>query len=179
MPSWPRTCNWIFLWRQKIFKSSGVPIRLLTQKNSLCQIVRNIMKNLHASFEWFSQTGLSARMNFVNFSLKKNLTSNRSKPIRVLTRTKSSCSDERLPIGYSIRNFQPNQSNFLNRFSSVHFTSVVPGRKGVDTGVIGHIANYHEVIESWCEFLFKSFRKNFSFIEHMTLFLILVSFENL
>ena len=41
-----------------------------------------------------------------------------------MTRTKSSCSDERLPIGYSIRNFQPNRSNFLNRFSSVHFTSL-------------------------------------------------------
>ena len=74
MPSWPWTSNWIFFWRQKIFKSSGVPIRLLTQKNSLCQIVQNIMKTLHASFKRFSQTGLSARLNFVNFSLQKNLT---------------------------------------------------------------------------------------------------------
>ena len=74
MPSLPRTCNWIFFWLLKIFKSSGVPIRLLTPKNSLCQIVQNIMKTLHASFKRFSQTGLSARLNFVNFSLKKSLT---------------------------------------------------------------------------------------------------------
>ena len=40
-------------------------------------------------------------------------TSNRSKPIRVSTRIKSSCSDERLPIGYPLPDFQPNRSNFF------------------------------------------------------------------
>ena len=58
----------------KNFQSSGVPIRLLTAKNFLSQIFQSIMKTLHASFKRFSETGLSARLNFVNFSLKKNLT---------------------------------------------------------------------------------------------------------
>ena len=40
-------------------------------------------------------------------------TSNRSKPIRVLTRTKCSCSDDRLPISFLLSNFQPNRRNFL------------------------------------------------------------------
>ena len=47
-------------------------------------------------------------------------TSNRSKPIRVLTRTKCSCSDDRLPISYSLPDFQQIWSNFLNH--SRHFT---------------------------------------------------------
>ena len=42
-------------------------------------------------------------------------TSNRSKPIRVLTRTKSSYSEDRLPIGYMLRNFQPIWSNFIRK----------------------------------------------------------------
>ena len=40
-------------------------------------------------------------------------TSNRSKPIRVLTRTKCSCSDDRLPISFLLSDFQPNRRNFL------------------------------------------------------------------
>ena len=40
--------------------------------------------------------------------------SNRSKPIRVLTRTNPSCSDEHLPLGYLLRNFQQNRSNFFS-----------------------------------------------------------------
>ena len=63
-----------FFLSEIFFKSSGVPIGLLTPKNSLCQIVQKFMKTLHASFKRFSQTGLSARLNFVNFSPKKNLT---------------------------------------------------------------------------------------------------------
>ena len=46
-------------------------------------------------------------------------TSNRSKPTILLTRTKCSCSDNHLPIGYFFRILQPNRRNFLNRFSSV------------------------------------------------------------
>ena len=88
------------------------------------------MENLGRTFERFLMTYLSARSNLVIISQKKNLTSNRSKPIGVLTRTKTSCSDERLPIGYLLRNFQPNQSNFLNRFSSLQFNQE---GKGVDT----------------------------------------------
>ena len=44
-------------------------------------------------------------------------TSNRCKPVRVLTRTKCSCSDDRLPIGYLLLNFQLIWSSFLNHFS--------------------------------------------------------------
>ena len=44
-------------------------------------------------------------------------TSNSSKPIWVLTRTKCSCSDDRLPMGYLLPDFQPIWSNFLNHFS--------------------------------------------------------------
>ena len=94
------------------------------------------MNKLWTSFKKFHMGHLSARSNLVNFCSTKNLTSNGSKPIRVLTRTKSSCSDERLPIGYLLPDFQPIWSNFLNHFTSVHFTSVQlpwPGTKGVDT----------------------------------------------
>ena len=45
-------------------------------------------------------------------------TSNRSKPIRVLTRTKCSCSDDRLPIGYLLPDFQQVCSKILTRFGS-------------------------------------------------------------
>ena len=64
------------------------------------------------------------------FQSTKFSTSNRSKPIRVLTRTKSSCSDDRLPIGYLLLDFHPIWRNF---YKSLHFFSL-PGRKGVDTG---------------------------------------------
>ena len=90
------------------------------KKKSFCAFVENIMDNIVLTFEWFLLTFLSARSNLVIISQKKNLTSNRSKPIGVLTRTKSSCSDERLPIGYSLPDFQLIWSNFLNR--SLHFS---------------------------------------------------------
>ena len=51
-------------------------------------------------------SNLSARLNLVNFCPTKNLTSNGSKPIRVLTRTKSSCSDERLTNAKALPDFQ-------------------------------------------------------------------------
>ena len=69
-------------------------------------MLENIMDSLWTNFERFSMTHLSARYILVEFFQKKNLTSNGSKPIRVLTRTKSSCSDERLPISYSLPDFQ-------------------------------------------------------------------------
>ena len=127
MPPYARTREWnIFGWLKKN-QSSAVPIRLLANKKSFCAFVKNIMDNIVLTFEWFLLTSLSARSNLVIISQKKNLTSNRSKPIRVLTRTKSSCSDERLPIGYLLPDFQPNWSNFLNQslhFSSLQFTSL-------------------------------------------------------
>ena len=119
MPPYARTREWnIFGWRKKN-QSSAVPIRLLANKKSFCAIVEYTMESLVRTFELFLMTYLSARSNLVIISQKKNLPSNRSKPIGVLTRTKSSCSDERLPISYLLRNFQPNQSNFLNH--SLHF----------------------------------------------------------
>ena len=100
MPHYARTREWnIFGWRKKN-QSSAVPIGILANKKSLCAILENTMDNLVPTFARFLMTSLSARSNLVIISQKKNLTSNRSKPIRVLTRTKSSCSDERLPIGY-------------------------------------------------------------------------------
>ena len=94
------------------------------------------MKTLHASFKRFSQTGLSARSILVNLSLEKNLTSNRPKPIGVLTRTKSSHSDLRLPLGYLLPDFQPHRSNFFAPPAAAAATAAaaLPGRKGVDTG---------------------------------------------
>ena len=85
----------------------------MTNEKLLCHILGNILDNVYPNLEWFSTTPLSARYILVVFFQTKNLTSNRSKPIGVLTRTKSSCSDERLPIGYLLRNFQPNRSNFF------------------------------------------------------------------
>ena len=93
-------------------------------KKSLCQILLNFMKTIFSSLELFSMSGFKARPNCIHFSHKKKLTSNHSKPIRVLTRTKSPCSDERLPIGYLLSDFQQNRSNFLNRFTSVRFGSL-------------------------------------------------------
>ena len=87
------------------------------------------MDNLQKNFERFPMTPLSDRYNLVDFFKKKNLTSNGSKPIGVLTRTKSSCSDERLPIGYSLHDFQQNRSNFF----SAPPTALTTRRKGVDT----------------------------------------------
>ena len=105
-PPWARTRNWKKKFRVKIFQSTGVPIRLLTTKKFSCQSVKNIMNKLWTSFKKFLMSHLSARSNLVNFCSTKNLTSNGSKPIRVLTRTKSSCSDDRLPLGYDIPDFE-------------------------------------------------------------------------
>ena len=133
MPPYARTREWNIFGRRKKNQSSAVPIRLLENKKSLCAIVKHIMENLVRIFEQFLMTYLSARSNLVIIYQKKNLTSNRSKPIGVLTRTKSPCSDERLPIGSLLSDFQQILSKFLNRVTSLRFTSVWPGRKGVDT----------------------------------------------
>ena len=58
-------------------------------------------------------TNVSARSNFVKKIPEKKLTSNRPKPIGVLTRTKSSHSDLRIPLGYLLPDFQPHRSNFF------------------------------------------------------------------
>ena len=55
----------------------------------------------------------SARSNLVNLSPEKNLASNGSKPIGVMTRTKSWTSADRLPLGYLLPDFQPHRSNFF------------------------------------------------------------------
>ena len=86
--------------RVKIFRLTGVPIWLLTTKKFFNQIVKNIMDKLWISFKQFLMSLLSARSNLVNCFLKKNLTSNGSKPLGVLTSWTSSCSDKCLPIDY-------------------------------------------------------------------------------
>ena len=101
-----------FFFKGKKNKGIGIPIRLFTPKKSVCIIILNIMKTLYASFQLFSLSAFKVRSNFIHFSIKKK-TSNRSKPIGVLTPTKSSCSDDRLPIGYSMPDFRPNWSNFF------------------------------------------------------------------
>ena len=58
-------------------------------------------------------TTSSVRSGLVNFCPKKKLTSNGSKPIRVLTRTKSSCSDERLTNAKALPDFQQIWRNFF------------------------------------------------------------------
>ena len=64
------------------------------------------MDRVYPTFECFLMTNVSARSNLVNFCPEKNLTQNRPKPIKVLTRTKSSYSDERLSLGYLLPDFQ-------------------------------------------------------------------------
>ena len=75
-------------------------------------------------------------------------TSNRSKPIRVLTLAKPSCSDDGLPIGYLLRNFQPNRSNFFSAHPSIRH---LPNRKKrVDTKGKNHAHKTFDSTEaSW------------------------------
>ena len=63
------------------FQSSGVPIGLLTTKKFFGHILENITESPQITFERFLMTTSSARSVLVIFLLKKNLTSNRSKPI--------------------------------------------------------------------------------------------------
>ena len=74
-------------------------------------------------------TNVSARSILVNFCPEKNLTPNGPKPIGVLTRTKSSHSDLRIPYCYLLSNFQPNWSNFF----APPPPPPGPEKKGVDT----------------------------------------------
>ena len=87
--------NWKFFDRRRIFHSSDVPIRLLTTKKSFSHILENITESPQITFERFLMTTSSARSVLVIFLLKKNLTSNRSKPIWVLTLIWSLYSDDR------------------------------------------------------------------------------------
>ena len=128
MTGYSQTCNWFFFWCVKKIESSGVPIWLLTQKKLFSHIVKNTTKSLYTTFERFFMTASSARSNIANFSLKKNLSSNGCKPIRVLTRTKSWTSANHLSIGYLLPNFQPHRSNFFAPPPPQR-----PGSKGVDT----------------------------------------------
>ena len=81
------------------------PIKVLTRTKSSGSDDRLPLGYLLPNFERFLVIPLSARLILVHFVLTEYLTSNGSKPIRVLTRTISSCSDERLPIRYSLPDF--------------------------------------------------------------------------
>ena len=72
----------------------------------------------------------SARSTLVNLTLRKNLTSNSSKPIGVLETRNLWKRENREPIGYSLPDFQPHWSN---DFDSLHFFFTTR-LKGVDTG---------------------------------------------
>ena len=69
-------------------------------------MARNIQNCPWETYKQFLHTHLSARMILVNFYPTKILTSNGSKPIGVLTQKKSSCSEDSLPIGYYILDFE-------------------------------------------------------------------------
>ena len=115
--SLPLNWKWDFFWSVKKIQSSGFPIGVLTNLKFFFHIVGGITESPQRTFEQFLMTTTSARSILVNLSPKKNLTSNRSKPIRVLTRISSSCSDDRLPNAYSLLDFQTIWSNFYTSLS--------------------------------------------------------------
>ena len=88
-------------------QSSAIPTRLFTSKKYLCQIVRNIMKNLCASFDWFSLTKLSARSIQATFfcpTNKDSIHKKPSKPIGFLMWVKKLQGEKQLGIGYLASN---------------------------------------------------------------------------
>ena len=85
-------------------------------------------------FKKFLMRHLSARSSLLNFCPKQKLTSNGSKPIGLLTRTKSRYSDNRLALGYFQSKLQSNWSNFMIHFNHHTYTHTLPGRKGIDRG---------------------------------------------
>ena len=84
---WPRSkWKWDFFLSVKKFQSSGVPIGHLTTKKSFSHILENIKESAQTSFERFLMNTYNARSVLVIFQLKKNLSSNCCKPIRVFSR---------------------------------------------------------------------------------------------
>ena len=75
----------------------------------------------------------SARSILANFCPKKKWSSNGSKPIGVLIRTKLLSSDLRLPISYLLPDFKPHCSNFLSPPTAAAAAAAITRRKGVDT----------------------------------------------
>ena len=87
------------------FKITLNPYKFCLRKNKAKLLYTHTLSYSVPSFERFLMTPLSARSTLVNFTLTKNLTSNDCIPIRVLTRKKSSGSDDRLSIDYSLPDF--------------------------------------------------------------------------
>ena len=88
------------------------------------------MQNIPA-YRWPPTQRLLAARFLANLEQLQNrdfAISNRSKPIWVLTRTKCSCSDDRLSIGYSLSDFSRFEATFC-----IHFPFFTTSRKGVDT----------------------------------------------
>ena len=81
------------------------PYEFCLRKNEAKILYTHTLSYSVPSFERFLMTPLSARSTLVNFTLTKNLTSNGCIPIGVLTRKKSSGSDDRLSIDYSLPDF--------------------------------------------------------------------------
>ena len=105
--SLPLNWRWDFFWSGKKLHLIIVSIWLLEKNKFFSHIVENIIGILLETFERFLMNNSEVRLNLLNFCPKKNLTSNRSKPIRVLARIWSSCSDDRLPNAYSLHDFLP------------------------------------------------------------------------
>ena len=101
------------------------------------------------SFEQFFVTALSARSILVNFTLRKNLTSNSSKPIGVLKTRNLWKRENREPMGYSLPDFQPHWSNV---FDSLHFftTSKEGGRHEKKSVLLG-------VLRKWIDFVWLTY----------------------
>ena len=77
-------------------------------------------------------------------------TLNRSKPIRVLTRTESSCSDDCPPIGYLLPDFQPIWRNFLIHSPPPPLTRYEGGRHEVEKNYAHKTIDAREV--NWYDF---------------------------
>ena len=108
-------------WLQKKLYYRFNPIRVLTQNMKLWQMIayRQVF-NLKEIFCYWSTPGPEknckgqfypkanyfANPSFLKVGRNGDPTSNCSEPIRVLTRMECSCSDERLPTSFLLRDFQ-------------------------------------------------------------------------
>ena len=99
-------CEWIDLWKPDIFARPSIAVFQ----------------------ESFTAKPIQIFMTIIFKSLHKNTKC--SKLMRVLTRTECSCSDDRLPICYLLRNFRQILSYFFDslRFASLQFIKI--GERG-------------------------------------------------
>ena len=87
------------------FSNHSKPILVLSREKKTKILYTHTLSYSVPSFERFLMTPLDARSTLVNFSPTKNQASNDCIPIGVLTRKKSSGSDDRLSIDYPLLDF--------------------------------------------------------------------------